>query len=165
MPCRAFQGQSERRHFDIRLFPCPSCPNDVSWSFICVPCTCALQRPSIRQLSSADNIWFLCPIRKQQCRRDCLYAWKMPSTRLDDAYAHTCVPPKVAQLQEITGSSLALSVKRESAADPSAVTYGTGPRVKCPQRRRTRPTLYRFHITYTSQHVHNNTSANWSLSH
>jgi len=47
---------------------------------------------------------------------------KMPSTRLDDAYAHTCVPPKVPQLQEITGSSLALSVKRESAADPSVVT-------------------------------------------
>lgn len=70
-----------------------------------------------------EDIWFLCPIRKQQCHHDCLYAWKMPSTRLDDAYAHTCVPPKVPQLQEITGSSLALSVKRESGPQRSHVRH------------------------------------------
>ncbi len=108
-----------------------------------------------------EDIWFLRPIT-EQCQHawhhsPSLYAWQMPSTRLDDAHAPTCVLPKVPQLQEITGSSLALSVKRE-APNPSTVTYGRCPGVKCPQRRRRTLTG----LTYTGQHVHNNASANVS---
>ncbi len=99
-----------------------------------------------------EDIWFLRPIT-EQCQHawhhsPSLYAWQMPSTRLDDAHAPTCVPPKVPQLQEITGSSLALSVKRE-APNPSTVTYGRGPGVKCPQRRRR--TLYWFNIHWSAR--------------
>ncbi len=99
-----------------------------------------------------EDIWFLRPIT-EQCQHvwhhsPSLYAWQMPSTRLDDAHAPTCVPPKVPQLQEITGSSLALSVKRE-APNPSTVTYGRGPGVKCPQRRR--HTLYWFNIHWSAR--------------
>lgn len=150
MPCWVLQGH-QRGDTLISVYSSVH-PVLMIWSFICVHLDAHAhydhKYASCPAQTIREDIWFLCPITKQQCQRawhhsPSLYALKMPSTCLDDAHAHTCVPPKVPQLQEITGSSLALSVKRE-AQNPSTVTYGRGP-----QRRRR--TLYRFNIHWSAR--------------
>lgn len=153
------------QHIFVNVMGHPGVPkfciyyNDLSWSFICVRLHddahthCDRKYASCPAQTIREDIWFLRPITEQKCQHawhhsSSLYAWNMPSTCLDDTHAHTCVPPKVPQLQEITGSSLALSVKRE-APNPSTVTYGRGPGVKSPQRRRR--TLYWFNIHWSAR--------------
>lgn len=164
MPCWAFQGQSERRHFDIRLFQCPSCPNDVSWSFICVRCTCAVQRPSIRQLSSADNTWgYMVPLPNQEatmspCLPICMKnALDTPGRCLR---SHVCP----AQSAPITGNHrkfISVIGKEGVCSGPqrSHVGYGTGPlalgwnALRGEERRFTGFTSHTLVSTYTTMQV------------